>query len=185
MSNCLILENSTLDNPFGTAMDSSPVWGYIVDGKLDIHHLKEALDKVVQHFPVFRARMHRDGKHLILTDKPEVSWIVIAHEILLSQVFDLPPKSDSKVSVTPCDTVLRADFYIPRATTTVRRPSLADERTPLVEIRVQTFLDKTVVGLSWNHLLTDGGGMSFVVSAWTKALRDESLPDVAPFDNPF
>lgn len=184
MSNVPVLENSTLDNAMGNALDSSPVWGYIVNGRLDIPNLKEALDKVVQHFPIFKARMHRDGKNLILTDKPAVSWTVIGHEKLLAQVFDLPPKSD-KISVTPWDTIARANFYIPLTTTTVRRPSIADENTPLIEIRVQTFLDKTVIGLTWNHLLTDGGGMSFVVSAWTKVLRGESLPDMAPLDNPF
>jgi hypothetical protein len=182
----MALENSASDNARGNALDSSPVWGYILDGRIDVDNLKMALEKVVRHFPILRARMDLSATGLVLpTHEVELfSWTVVHHDKALSAVFTEPPKTDV-ISVTPIDTRARADFYIPMATTVVRRPGVADQKTPLIEVRVQLFTDKTVIGLSWNHLLTDGSGMAIVVSSWTKALRGEPLPDPAPYNDPF
>src|SRR5204862_6351408 len=61
----------------------------------------------------------------------------------------------------------------------------SDENSPLVEVRVQRFLDKTVIGVMWNHFLTDAGGMAIVLSSWSRALRGEPLPEVASIQDPF
>ncbi len=68
----ITLENSPLDAGLGYVMDSLPLWGLILNGKIAIPHLKEALDKAVHLFPILKGRMHTSGKHLILTENPAV-----------------------------------------------------------------------------------------------------------------
>jgi hypothetical protein len=182
----MILSNSLSDVARGIAVDSSPVWGYVVDGRLDPDKLKTALEQVFRHFPVLTARMQQDKETLIILDNVEpFAWTVVEHQGPLSAVFSLPLQSQV-ISVNKFDIRGRADFYVPHATTVVRRPGVADEKSPLVEIHVQRFTDKTVIGITWNHLLTDGSGMSIVIDAWTKALRHEPLPqEIASYIPPF
>lgn len=182
----LVLENSTFDARRKNAFQSYPVLGYIVDGQLDPARLKSALERVIHHFPVLAARMCRNGKELMIPEKPGelFSWTVLDYMQPLASAFAVPAQSDA-ISVTRLDTRARADFYIPLKSTVVSQPSVADERSPLIEVRVQRFIDKTVIGISWNHLLTDGGGFATVLSSWTKALRGESLPEAASNKDPF
>lgn len=182
----MLLENSSLDLINTNNFEAYPVYGYIIDGKLDLDQLKSALERVVEHFPVLSARMGRNGEDLIIPEKRKesFSWTVEDYAQLMATVFATPPRTDV-ISVTQLDARARADFYIPLKSTVVRRPSRAEESSPLIEVRIQRFVDKTVIGVSWNHLLTDAGGMAIVLSSWTKALRGESLPEVASNKNPF
>ena len=182
----MLLENSSIDVARGNALDSSPVLGWILNGEIDVDHLKAALEQTVQNYPVLKARMDKSGKQLVLPDEDSepFSWTVVEQNKPLSAVFTEPPTSDTIV-VTPVDTGARADFYVPLATTVVRRPNVAKGKSPLIEIRVQKFTDKTVIGLSWNHLLTDGGGIAKVLSAWAKASKGEPLPEPASCNDPF
>src|SRR5205814_2887201 len=126
-----------------------------------------ALERVIQHFPVLTARMCRNGKELMIPEKPAgdlFSWTVLDYMQPLATAFAVPAQSDM-ISVTRLDSRARADFYIPLKSTVVCQPSVADERSPLIEVRIQRFTDKTVIGISWNHLLTDGGGFAIVLSS--------------------
>src|SRR5271170_2164616 len=75
-SSSMALENSASDNARGNALDSSPVWGYILDGLVDVDNLKMALEKVIRHFPILSARMDRSATGLVLrTQEVELfSW---------------------------------------------------------------------------------------------------------------
>jgi hypothetical protein len=181
------LENSLSDNIVGNDFDSFPVLGYVVDRPLDPDKLKSALECVIRHFPVLSARMCRNGKELkIPTEEGDlVSWTFVDHGKPMATAFAPLPQTDV-ISINRLDVRERAEFYIPLKSTTVRRPHVADEHSPLLEVRVQRFTDKTVIGLSWNHLLTDGSGMAIVLQSWAKVLGgDSSLPEVASNDDPF
>ena len=183
----MILENSRVDRLLNT-IDVSPVFGYIVDGRLDPDRLKFALEQVFRHFSTLRARMCRNGKQLMISenhgDMELFSWTVEDHMVPMSSMFKVLPRTD-EISVSLFDIAERQNFYIPLKSTVVRRPSVADECSPLMEVRVQLFTDKTVIGLSWNHLLTDGSGMSIILSSWIKALKGDPLPEVASNKDPF
>ena len=181
----MLLENSSFDSRFNT-LQAYPVYGYIIDGQLDHDQLKSALQHVIEHFPVLGARMCGNGKELMIPEEQGelFSWTFEDCKQPMAEVFAAPRQTDV-ISVTAQDTDARADFYIPLKSTTVRLPSVADERSPLIEVRVRRFIDKTVIGVSANHLLTDGGGMAILLSSWTKALRGESLPEVASNNDPF
>lgn len=60
---------------------------------------------------------------------------------------------------------------------------------PVLGLRVNSFTDKTVVVLQWQHVTFDALGMQYVVEAWQSMLwgrQDEILtpckPDTDPFD---
>ena len=180
----MLLENSSCDSHINT-LHAYPVYGYIIDGQLDPDKLKSALERVIEHFPVFGARMCRNGEQLMIPEERGelFSWTFEDHKQPMAEVFTAPPKTDV-ISVTTQDTRARADFYIPLKSTMDRLPSVADGRSPIIEVRVQRFIDKTVIGISRNHLLTDGGGMAILLSSWTKVLREESLPEVASNKDP-
>jgi hypothetical protein len=183
----MILENSRVDRLLN-AIDVFPVFGYIIDGRLNPDRLKSALEQVIRHFPVLRARMCRNGKELMIPenqeDKELFSWTVKNHMMLMSTMFKALSTTD-EISVSRFDISERLNFYIPLKSTVVRRPYIADECSPLIEVRVQLFIDKTVIGLSWNHILTDGGGISIILSSWAKALKGDSLPEVVSNKDPF
>lgn len=175
----MLLENSSCDSHINT-LHAYPVYGYIIDGQLDPDKLKSALERVIEHFPVFGARMCRNGEQLVIPEERGelFSWTFEDHKQLMAEVFTAPPQTDV-ISVTTKDTRARADFYIPLKSTMDRLQSVADGSSPIIEVRVQRFIDKTVIGISRNHLLTDGGGMAILLSSWTKVLREESLSEVA------
>ena len=183
-SSDMILENSHIDQLFNT-IDVYPVLGYIVNGRLDPDRLKFALEKVIHHFPILRARMCRNGKQLVIPEnhgeRELFSWTVKDHMVPMSAMFSVLPRTD-EISVGRFDFAERQNFYIPLNSTVVRRPSVADECCPLIEVRVQLFTDKTVIGLS---MLTDISGMSIILSSWTKALKGDSLPEVVSSEDPF
>jgi hypothetical protein len=70
-------------------------------------------------------------------------------------------------------------------TTRVCRKGSAGKDWPLIEVCVQRFTDKTALALAWNHMLADAGGMTIIISSWTKALRGEAFPEVAPHNDVF
>lgn len=176
----MLLDNSILDSK------SYPVAvvGFIVDGQLDPGALKSAFERVVRHFSVLSARIH-NGKELVVPENPKelFSWTVQNHTKPLAAEFTVLPKSQGDViAFYRFDARARMDFYIPFKSTVLGR---ASDDSPLIEVRIQRFLDKTVIGISWDHFLTDVGGMAIVVSSWCKALRGEPLPEVASIRDPF
>ena len=113
------------------------------------------------------------------------SWTVKYHTKPMAAMFTILPRTDEISCRVASIFAEGQNFYIPLKSTVRSSPLRRDERSPLIEVRIQRFLDKTVIGLSWNHLLTDAGGMAIVLSSWTKALRGEPLPEVASNEDPF
>ena len=178
--NCkgILLENSYSDNICGNGPDACPVFGYIVDGKLNIQQLKSSLEQVIRHFPVLSARMSPNGKQLIIPEEQGdlFSWTVEEH----SKPMDFTPlPSTDVISINRFNSKARMDFYVPLKSTTVRRPIATNQFNPLIEVHIQVFSNKTVIGLSWNHLLTDGGGIAILLSLWSKALKGEPMPEAS------
>ena len=168
-------------------MDIVLIWGYILDRPVDVDKLKAAFESVVRHFPVLSARMDSSGKKLLLPSENSghVLWTAVDHNKSLSEAFTPLPTVSDRILVSSAGVETRMDFYFPQGTTRVSRKGSAGKDWPLVEVCVQRFTDKTALAVAWNHLLTDAGGMTIILSSWTKALRGEALPEVAPHNDVF
>ena len=183
----MFLENNFSDGFHENGMDIVLTWGYVLDRSVDVDKLKNAFESVIHHFPVLSARMDSSGKKLFLPTENVgyVLWSVVDHNRPMSEVFTPLPTVSDRIIVSSTDEEARMDFYFPQGTTRVSRKGAAGRDWPLIEICIQRFTDKSVIALAWNHMLTDAGGMAIIVSSWTKALRGEVLPEVAPYDDVF
>ena len=168
-------------------MDMVLTCGYILDRPVDVDKLKAAFESVVRHFPVLSARMDSSGKKLLLPSENvgHVLWAAVDHNKPMSKVFTPLPVASDHILVSSTDGATRMDLYFPKGTTRVSRKGAAGRDWPLIEVYIQRFTDKTIIGIAWNHMLTDAGGMAIIISSWTKALRGEPLPEVAPYNDVF
>lgn len=183
----MLLENNFVDRVYQNSFDIVLIWGYILDRPVDVEKFKQAFESVVSHFPILLARLDSSGKQLFIPyeDPGFVLWTAIDHDESMSKVFTPLPTDSDHILVSSTDSQARMDFYFPSGTTRVSRKGAAGKGWPLIEICVQRFTDRTVIGLAWNHMLTDAAGMAIIVSSWTKALRGEALPEVAPCNDVF
>jgi hypothetical protein len=182
-----VLENSSIDNAIGNYVDSYPLLGFIIDTPLDADRLKSSLELVFRHFPVLSARMCQNGKELMILDKIEgdlFSWTFEDHMEPIATVYTPLPQTES-ISISRSNPRERADFFIPLDSTVIRRPFVADERSPLVQFRVQRFSDKTALAVTFNHLLMDGAGVTIMLTSLSKVLKGEPLPEAAGYNDPF
>ena len=187
-SQMMSLENNFADRFTENGLDTVMMCVYIVDRPLDFDKLKSAFESVFRHFPILSARMDSSGKKLYLPSEnvESILWTAVEHDQPLSKSFTIPSTVSDRILLSSANVQSRTDFFFPKGTARISRKGAAGKPWPLVEVYIQRFSDKTVIGFAWNHMLMDGGGMLVtVLSSWTKALREETLPDVAPFNDVF
>jgi hypothetical protein len=183
----MLLENNFSDRWLETNLDPIVVWGYVLESHIDTAKLKAAFESVVQRFPVLSARMYKSGRRLILPNNNpgSILWTVLNHNKSIPEVFAPLPSASDRILVSSFDLETRISLYFPGGINRLTRKGSAGKDWPLVEICIQRFIDKMVIGIAWNHLVMDGGGMAVVVSSWTKALRGEALPEVVSCNDIF
>lgn len=181
----VFLENNFSDR-FHQNSDIVLACGYIVDGSIDVDKLNHAFKSVIQHFPILSAKVDSSGKYLFLSTEgiKNVSWTVIDHTKRISEAFTFPPTASDRILVSSIDPQARMDFYFPKGIHVSRKEVAGQERL-LFNVCIQRFSDKTIIGLAWNHLLTDFGGMSTVISSWVKIFRGEDPLIAAPYNDVF
>jgi hypothetical protein len=179
----MVLDTTRLDLPFvrGGPLECYPVLGFIVDGQLDPIKLKTGLDIVFDHNPILAARMSPNGCDLFLVDDrahDKFGWKVEDNRPKrLETLFTVPRVRSDCISFLPSDPRDRAEFYIPESTMT--------SGDNLIHFRIQIFSDKTVIGLMYNHFLTDAAGIHTILKLWSKALRGEVLQKTPISRDPF
>jgi Transferase family len=177
------LENNFADRFTENGLDTIMMCAYIVETRVNLNELKSALQSVFDHFPILTAHMASSGKKLYLPNDyvDHIPWTAVEHDKPLSEVFTIPSTVSDRILLSSTNVQTRMNFFFPKGTSRISRKGAAGKPWPVVEVYVQRFSDKTTIGLAWNHMLMDGGGMLVtVISSWTKALRGEALPDVAP-----
>lgn len=183
----MFLENNFSDSLHQTGLEPVITFSYILEGSLDVDKLKETFESVILHFPVLSARMDSSGTALFLPkdNLGFILWTALDHNKPLSEVFTPPPTVSDQVVVSSADEMTRINFYFPRGIARITRKGAAGKDWPLIECCVQRFTGKTVIAIAANHLLTDMGGIAIIISSWTKALRGETLPEPAPYNDVF
>jgi Transferase family len=177
----MLFDSTLLDLPFarGGPLESEPTFGFVVDGQLDPVELKSALNVVFDHFPVLGARLAPNGADLFLpqeTPLEKFGWQVENRQAIpLGDVFTIPRTHSDCIAFLSSDPRSRAAFYVPEST------RLVDN---LVHFHLQLFLDKTIIGLTWNHFLTDACGICTILKLWSNALDGEMLPQSPFFRDP-
>ncbi|KAL4812936.1 hypothetical protein BDW67DRAFT_118151 [Aspergillus spinulosporus] len=122
-------------------------------------------------------------------ERPAISFAHVDHGIPASQhpaASRIPKPSPSPAIVGDPD-ALESLAWEPRYTPNGINDYLTSDR-PVLGLRVNSFTDKTVVTLQWQHVAFDALGMQYVVEGWSAMLwgKGDSIPTpVSPESDPF
>ncbi|KAF8918378.1 hypothetical protein CPB85DRAFT_1558231 [Mucidula mucida] len=126
----------------------------IVQGRLNVEPLSDALSKLIDHWPILGARLHRRGKR--------------------SLEYHIPPefsKDRSRFTLT----VEKHDTPIPEANLP-RRVAVHRKDAPIINLHITCFTDVTCVGVGIPHAVADAPGICIILRAWTSVLAGDFLP---------
>ncbi|KAL4863940.1 hypothetical protein BDV12DRAFT_20525 [Aspergillus spectabilis] len=171
----------------------------VFDAVLDPEKLRQSLERLVKRDGWKRLggrlRKNASGKiewHIpseFTPDRPAISFAHVDHGIPAAShpAASKIPKPDSRIAIVGDPDALEGLAWEPGYKPGGVKDYLTSD-IPVLGLRVNSFTDKTIVVLQWQHVAFDALGMQYVVEGWSAMLwgREDEIPTVCKIDtDPF
>ncbi|KAJ4291088.1 hypothetical protein N0V90_010286 [Kalmusia sp. IMI 367209] len=169
----------------GIVMDFSMQFDHVLDVEKLVGALEKLLEKPGWRKLGARIRINEAGKyeyHIPSTytkERRAINFSHAKHDISLSEhpIGSRLPRADGSIVVSPNTKEFRS-LFMPKDSPTNIKEWLYTDRAQLC-LHVVSFVDATLVSLTWVHTLLDATSRQMLFAAWTATLegREQDVPD--------